>query len=298
MVELKNERLTVHIEEHGAELRSVKDSVTNIEYMWQANPEYWARTAPVLFPFVGKLTDDIYYVDGTEYRVGQHGFARDLSFEVLEHTDTVARFVLKDNDETWKKYPFHFELVLSYELNDMDLKVGWQVTNPDADTVLPFSIGGHPAFNLKMFDADAVEDFYLEFDKEIDMQAWKLENGCFGTEFKPVGVSDSLKIDADIFVDDALVFKDIDIKTIALKNVRNNHGLTMDLTNFKHGETPVYLGIWSPYKDGGIAPFVCIEPWFGHADTVGGPFDIYQKPAIIQLKADAIFTVEYALKFY
>ena len=298
MIELKNEQLTVQIATHGAELRSVIDNITGMEYMWQADSEYWGRTSPILFPFVGKLKDDTYYVKNTAFHVGQHGFARDMEFHVVEQTADYVRFTLNDTKTSLEKFPFHFSLTVSYKLEESTLKVEWGVANPDKTKVLPFSIGAHPAFNLKMFDADTIEDFYFSFDKEIDIAAWKLEGGHFGKEFTNYGRSDSLKLDADLFVNDALVLKNLDLKSIALKNIRNNHGVTMDLSGFSYSDSERSLGIWSPYKDGGIAPFVCIEPWFGHADTVEGPFEIVDKPGIIKLHSKDDFTVYYSLKFF
>ncbi|MCT0221434.1 aldose 1-epimerase family protein, partial [Lactiplantibacillus plantarum] len=67
-VELKNEYLTVLINEAGAELSSVKSS-DGIEYMWQADKTFWGRHAPVLFPIVGRLKDDQYTVAGQAYHM-------------------------------------------------------------------------------------------------------------------------------------------------------------------------------------------------------------------------------------
>ena len=49
--ELKNETIAVQINSCGAELRSLKKLDTNVEYMWQADPKYWGRTSPILFPY-------------------------------------------------------------------------------------------------------------------------------------------------------------------------------------------------------------------------------------------------------
>lgn len=298
MITLKNEKLTVQIAQAGAELKSVKDNTTNVEYMWQANPEYWGRTSPILFPIVGKLKNDTYYVKNNAYHLGQHGFARDMEFSILTQTETEVTFQLVDNETSLQKYPFHFELIVAYTLKDDTIDVLWEVKNPDKTKELPFAIGAHPAFNLQMFDADMVEDFYLEFDKEMKMSSWKLSDGNFIDDYLELGTSDSLKLDAELFVGDALVFRNIDLKTIALKNIRNNHGVTMDLTAFTFANKERALGIWSPYSDGGIAPFICIEPWFGHADTVEGPFEIEDKPGILKLHSKDTFNSKYSLKFY
>ncbi len=299
MIKLENEYLQVEIQEHGAEIKSVLDVQTNIEYIWQADPEYWGRSTPILFPIVGKLTDDSVLVDGASYSMGQHGFARDMAFNCVEQTEAKAIFELLATEETRKKYPFEFKLRIHYTLIEREVLIQWEVFNPATEVKLPFSIGAHPAFNTTLFDADHIEDYYFEFDREIDFNAWKLnEHGRFGDEVVHLGKSDSLRLSPELFEHDALVFKTIDFQRISLKNMRNVHGLTMYLQNFTFKDEKPLIGLWSPYKTGGNLPFVCIEPWFGHADTEGGPFNIYQKPGIIVLEPEETFTTEYAIEFY
>jgi len=298
MIELKNDKLTVQIAPFGAELRSVSDDVTGIEYMWQANDEYWGRTSPILFPIVGKLKDDTYFIKNKPYKMSQHGFARDREFEVLEQETDRVKFMLEADDESLAQYPFHFQLMIEYKLEADKLGVRWFVKNLEKEKSMPFSIGAHPAFNLKMFDADVIEDFYLEFDKELHLASWQLTDGAFGTDFVDFGTSDSLRLGAHLFKNDALVFANINLETIALKNMRNKHKVVMDLTNFTFGKAERSLGIWTPYVEGDVAPFVCLEPWFGHADTVEGPFELRDKPGIIVLGEEAVFETGYSLQFY
>ena len=144
---LSNDKVTAMINYHGAELRSLAKN--GKEYMWQANPEFWGRTSPVLFPFVGQVAEGKYRVDGKEYAMGQHGFARDMDFELEAADSTSCSFVLKSNEETKAKYPFDFILRIGYELKGEELKVKWEVENP-ADEKLEFSIGAHPAFNCDL----------------------------------------------------------------------------------------------------------------------------------------------------
>lgn len=298
MITIENDQLIVKIAKHGAEIKSVMDKETETEYMWQANSDYWARTSPVLFPIVGKLTDDTYYVDGKEYTMTQHGFARDMTFECTKEEKTIACFNLKNSEETMRKYPFAFDLLICYKLEGNRVDVVWSVTNPSENTVLPFSIGAHPAFNLSLYDAIDPEDYYLEFNDEIELASKKLNTqGQFSGEEISYGKSDSLRIASELFVNDALVFSLNPIQTIALKNVRNERAVIMDVSKFEYKQTEPLLGIWSPYQDGGMAPFLCLEPWFGHADTMDGPFELSQKPGVITLEKLESFSTHYGLIF-
>ena len=115
--------------------------------MWQGDPAYWGRTAPILFPFVGSLKNSSYRHEGTTYKMGQHGFARDMEHKLVSHSATSIYFELSNTDETLQKYPFSFILRIGYELDDNAVKVLWEVENSSNEKSLHFSIGAHPAFN-------------------------------------------------------------------------------------------------------------------------------------------------------
>ena len=297
MITLENEFLQVEIAKYGAEIKSVSEKQSGTEYIWQANPEYWGRSTPILFPFVGRLTDDKYLVDGVEYTQTQHGFARDNVFICTKQTEDTACFTLKATAETRAVYPFEFELIICYRLEGRRLDVVWQVNNNE-DQVLPFSIGGHPAFNLNLFDALETTDYYVEFQNDVQLTRSLLStDGTFSGEVVDMGINDSFRLTAEMFIDDALVLDMENMKTVAIKNMKNDKSVIMDLSTFTYKDEKTLLGIWSPYKDGGIAPFLCLEPWFGHADTVGGPFEISEKPGIITLEKGESFTTNYGLIF-
>ncbi len=142
---LENDYLIVKINSLGAEVKSVLKKNGYKEYMWYGDSKYWGRTSPVLFPFVGSLKNKKYTYEGIDYPMGQHGFARDMEFELSERTSDSITFTLNSNEDTLKKYPFNFVLKISYILNKSELTVAWKVENPN-DRNLYFSIGAHPAF--------------------------------------------------------------------------------------------------------------------------------------------------------
>ena len=122
-IKLENESLELTINSFGAELKSITGKETGTQYLWDADEKYWKRSAPVLFPFVGSLKDKKFTVDGTDYPMGQHGFARDMEFELVSQTKDEAWFSLKSNDETLAKYPFEFVLEIGYKLSGSEIKV-------------------------------------------------------------------------------------------------------------------------------------------------------------------------------
>jgi len=164
---LKNDLLTVQVKEHGAELASIRKG--SIEYLWQADPAFWGRHSPVLFPIVGSVWEKRYRVDGKEYELGQHGFARDMDFSMVSSSDAEVRYRLESSEETLEKYPWPFVLEIAYRLHDNKLDVIWEVENPGTEDMY-FQIGAHPAFNYPDYDPDRQERGFLSFDRSEGLE--------------------------------------------------------------------------------------------------------------------------------
>jgi len=114
-----------------------------------ANPELSVRGGiPILFPICGNLPDNLYNYHGKDYTLKQHGFARDLPWEVIDQDtqDLVSlTLVLNSNEHTRQLYPFDFQLVFTYQLKGNTLEIRQRYTNNSA-TSMPFSTGLHPYF--------------------------------------------------------------------------------------------------------------------------------------------------------
>ncbi len=243
---LENKNLKIAIDTHGAELSSIFNKKENKEMLWQGDPEYWGRKSPVLFPVVGKYKNGKTTYNGKEYSLGQHGFARDSEFTLVEQTENKISFELTSSEETLEKYPFKFRLICSFELENDKIIVGWKVENTDDKTIY-FSIGAHPAF-------------YCEKSKTVlTMNGENLKYNLINSN----GLYTALRYDVDssfvlhdsIFDNDALIIENSDVTEISL--VDDKKFLTVKF------DTKVF-GIWSPAKKN--APFVCIEPWYGRCD--------------------------------
>lgn len=253
---LKNGECKAVINYHGAELKSLIKGER--EYMWCGDPKFWGRTAPVLFPFVGAVNNNEFIYKGEKYPMGQHGFARDMDFELVESYEDKALFVLKSNDETLAKYPMDFELYCGYRLEAGKLYVDWKVVNTGDDN-LEFSIGAHPAFSL------ILEDSKIRLTKDGKLVD-KFVNSVFGkgllTDRKCEIKLDNGIMDLDVhsFDGDAYVIEDNQIDCVEIMDNDANAFMSVEFTS------PL-VGIWSP--PGKNAPFLCIEPWYGRADKEG-----------------------------
>ena len=151
MQTLKNDVLTIEVSGHGAELSSIRKGET--EYLWQADPKFWARHSPVLFPIVGSVWEGRYRVGEKEFALGQHGFARDMEFTLVSQTDAEIRYRLESTEETLAKYPWPFCLEIGYMLHDNKVDVIWEVSNPGTEDMY-FQIGAHPAFYYPDYDLE------------------------------------------------------------------------------------------------------------------------------------------------
>jgi galactose mutarotase-like enzyme len=156
MIELRNEHIAIVVATKGAELQSIKDA-EETEYLWQGNPKYWPRRSPILFPLVCSVENDTYRVDGQEYHLPRHGFARDKEFTVIRQGADRVTLALHESEETLKVYPFCFNLAVTYRLDGNKIHVIWHVENTDTKDI-HFQIGGHPAFNVPgMKEGDQLE---------------------------------------------------------------------------------------------------------------------------------------------
>ena len=283
---LKNEQLQVVVSEHGAELQSILDAEGK-EYLWQGDPKYWGRRSPILFPIVCGLWDDCYRLDGYEYKMARHGFARDMDFKLINKTDTKVTFALEDSPETHRCYPYHFMLSITYRLDGNKIHVIWHVHNTDNNEI-HFQIGGHPAFMIPgMKEGDEVKGT-VRFDNK-----GKLERlignmkGCIIPGRFDVGSLDGIwHFTEDSFKEDCVIIDKSQVKQVALLDEDGQPVVTVDM------KTPC-VGIWAPY--GKHAPFVCIEPWYGIHDKVEYRGDFRQKYLMNHLQPGASFLSEYTI---
>lgn len=271
--------LSASIKHSGAELFSLKDNQDK-EYIWEGNPDFWGKHSPVLFPIVGTLKNNTYTINGKEYQLPRHGFARDMDFQLIEKTENSAVFSLKSDAETLKKYPFEFELQLIYTLENSTLNIGYKVIN-NSKTKMPFSIGAHPAIALP----EEFENYAFEFEKEEVLKYYILENDLISNKTEILKTTENLiPLNYKLFENDALIFKSLESNSLTILENSKPY-IKFDFKDFPS------LGIWT--KD--QAPFVCIEPWLGYSDTAENSGDLYEKEGILVLDTNQNFNSQFSI---
>ena len=285
---LENDQLRVTISDHGAELSGIFDKKNNREVLWNADPAYWKRHAPVLFPNVGRLYNDTSLINGKTYTSGQHGFARDMEFVCTEETKTSVTHLLEANDTTKKAWPYDFQLYITHTLNDRDLTVSWKVVNKDQDTMY-FTIGAHPAFNVPVLPNTTQDQYHLTFSGQKEL-TYCLLDATLGTALPDQPHTLSLEngtclIDAHMFDEGALIFDNSQITKAGITLPDGTPYVEISCEGFPN------FGIWSAIG----TPFVCLEPWMGRCDNTGYEGELSQKPNINTLKPAEVFDKSYMI---
>jgi galactose mutarotase-like enzyme len=283
--------LKIEVEENGAELTSIIHTPTNTEYLWNADPAYWKRHAPILFPVVGSLKNKQYSYQGQTYSLPQHGFARDMKFNLTSHSANELWFSLEAAEETKKIYPFDFRLELGYRLENNQVTPIWKVRNTGDDEMF-FSIGGHPAFLCPLKEGEKQSEHYILFNTIQPIHYLLVDENGLAVKKpfseQPILTTEDgyLPIDPHLFDQDALIIEENQFHRISLADSNKKPYLTVSF------DAPLF-GLWSPAKKN--APFVCIEPWYGRCDASDFNGNLEEREYGNHLSPGEIFETSYTI---
>ena len=271
ITDISNERLTLRVNSYGAEVENlILDGKRDV--MWTADPEYWEKKDPILFPCIGNNWAGQIQIDGNAFPLEKHGFVRDMEFELKEQTEHSLTYVVSDTPETRKHYPFAFKLEVVYTLNETTLSVCWKVHNPNS-TTMPFMVGAHPAFILPDYK-DGETHGYLRVSEVDELQS---------TRTLPYGYAQPEIIDEFDLTNHLLALTDTTFECDTILD-RTGRVSEVELLDKEKNELvsvrfdmPV-IAIWSPKN--GQCPFVCIEPWCGSCDTYQYEGEFHERPYV------------------
>lgn len=284
---LENDMLKVEVKSLGAELESVQKKQADgswQEYMWEANPAYWGKTSPILFPFIGKLQDAQYRYQGKSFSAEKHGFARDMEFALVKNEKEELILELESTEETLSVYPFPFVLQVAYRLKENSVTVQWCVKNTGGETMY-FSLGGHPAFacppkktgqvNGKRTECrirlyGIAEEGQNKEEGKVISDEINLSDGLITGRKIPVTLqAGELAVTEHLFDQDALVLAEQGVKAVGFLDKDGREYVRME------SNCPVW-GIWSVADSN--ASYICIEPWWGICDSMGYGGTLEERP--------------------
>lgn len=263
--EIKNHSITLQADTFGAEMHSLKHG--SLEYLWQCG-DAWKRYAPILFPFISSPKERKYLVNGKEYSMkANHGFARDMEFELKQHSADELVFELKANEETKSQYPFDFILLVTYKLLKNGVEIQHKVLNTGISPMY-FYLGGHPAFNCPI-DEGTFTDYEVVYEKPENL---KHQNG---KQIQNVSENRIIPLTRALFDNDAIILDHPNSKAITLRSEKSAHSVTVE---FPESDA---IAVWSPTGDD-LAAFVCLESW------TSVPVDFDNDEAELEKKKHAI----------
>lgn len=276
MHQIENEFLRISARNFGAELISIFHKKTGTEHLWQADEKFWGWHAPMLFPIVGRTINDQLSIDGKNYPMDKHGFARKSNFELLELSEQKMVFVLRSNADTLSIYPYQFELLSAFSINENTLTHSFEVIN-NGNEPMYFQLGGHPAFAVPFYANENYSDYYLEFEQPEKAHRHFINTDGFfdGRTELVLNNTPTLPLQPNMFAEDAIIFKNLQSKSVCIRSKNHSHYLKVDFHDFN------YLGLWAKVS----APYVCIEPWLGCASSISDSGALTAKEGVVTLLA-------------
>lgn len=283
---LENEKLLIEMEPFGAELVRVFDKKNGQDMLWEGDPAVWGRHSPILFPFVGKSFENQYRLDGKVYPIGQHGFARDMEFDLISAGKEEVWFGLSDTEETRKKYPFSFRLEVGYRLEGCRIHVMWRVKNP-SDQEMYFMIGAHPAFRTPA--GKSIYDYTFDFHRGGKLH-YQSPNDDGYRDSSMDGELDAgegrVPLTKGFFQNvPTYIFDRGQLDQISLL-VDGRPYVTVECKGFP------YTAVWTVEA---THPFVCLEPWYGRCAEKGFEGDLKEREGVQRLRGKEAFSAEYVI---
>lgn len=264
---LENKGYSIEVDSKGAELKSFIKKDENQEIIWQGDEAYWKRSSPTLFPFIGAVKNNHYYLDGKEYPMTRHGFVRDVTFELIEKRENFLSYKYSSNEETKKMFPFNFDLFINYLLVNNQLTMEYVLKNLSPKKMY-YNLGGHTAYNFDIGQGNCSLIFEKKENKESG--TFDLATGLrLDKEIQLLEDQKVLKMDYDLFAYDTLL-----LEYLASNYLILDQGEALPKIKINFGDFP-YLALWTPK-----APFLCVEPWCGVTDDLDDTGHIETKRGI------------------
>ena len=287
-INLKKGQLKGVVDTHGGELVSFQDS-NGKEYIWCGDPAFWSGRNPNLFPVVGSLKNGKVMINGAEYEMGRHGFARNSEYAVVEQGEDYVVFELKENEDTLKHYPFAFRFQVIHRLEELGFSTEYNVINTGKE-VLPYCVGAHTAFNCPMEEGEKFEDYQLVFDEKEDAETLLLTSaGLFRNGDTEQMMKDGvLPLDYSVYARlDTVVFHKLKSNGVCLKHKETGRGVHMEFEQFP------MIAFWT--KGSEKAPYICLEPWHGCAAYDNESGNMFDKPHVICLQPGESKSLKYTV---
>ncbi len=287
-MKLENKRYEVTFTTKGGEIQSFTDKQTGIQYMWQGDDTYWSGKNPSLFPIVGNTHTKDYEIDGKTYAMKNHGLIRYADLQVKHIDKDTMVMQLDSNEETLRQYPFPFHYEVMYRLQNDTLTITYHITNT-GNQEMPFTFGLHPGFQCPLCEEESFEDYRIRFSQPETMQQLVFDKAFkkpYQLEHRQL---QTIPCDYALFEQYAtLIYKHPKSTFVSLEGPKG-HGVEVSIFGYP------YFAIWTPKRN---APFICLEPWYGHADYSKLDVAFKDREGMMSLSPNKTFTTSYTIRVY
>ena len=287
LITLQNGSLSLTVDTLGAQMLHLQRHGT--EYLWQGDPKYWGDRAPILFPFIARLTNDSYTFLGKTYPMTIHGFANASEFTVAEQSEDRLVLELRSSEKTLAHYPFQFLFQVIFRLEGDSLHTTYHVEN-HSDVTMPFGIGAHPGFKVPVEETERFEDYYLEFSLPCQPDRVGFTSAVYLSghdEAYPLADGTRIELRHQLFDEDAIILKNM-AREVTLRSKASANSVTVSYPKMP------YLGIWHwPHTD---APYVCIEPWSSLPSRQDVVEELSCKSDLVQLDPECVYDNTWTIK--
>lgn len=121
MQTIENSLLQVSVDENGARLVNLANQHDKFDYLKNSDKQ---EKVAVAFPAIDQ----------------EKNWALDLPWTVVDKGDSRVSLTLIDTEESYRSFPYHFEVVLTYALEGNQLNVSFYLKN-NSHKEMPFSLG-------------------------------------------------------------------------------------------------------------------------------------------------------------
>lgn len=283
MMKLENDRLVLECVPRSGEILSLYDKKTDTELMYQRDGA-WSDSNPTLFPIVGNTWNGKYEIDGQEYAMKNHGLIRYADLTPVKKENAVC-FEYDATAEDLKQYPFPFHFVIEYTLEDNKVHIRYEVTNTGTEN-MPFTFGLHPAFRVPQKAGEVFEDYRLVYEPAGKALQLHFDGDKTWCREEEITLADWQLNRQDIKEAATLVYKH-PACTKAVLCYKEEPRITVSFPGFP------YLAVWTHPED---SDFLCIEPWYGHADFVKQETDFANREGMMALAPGQSWKTDYTIE--
>ena len=278
---LNNGLVAIRVDSKGAELQSLCRAER--EYLWQPGAEIWDRHSLLLFPNAGRISRDRVKIEGREYPMTMHGFAKDMEFYPISVSEDSLTLELRDTPETHQRFPYAFSLQVAYRLEENRVVQSIRVENT-GEKPLFFGLGLHPGFYCPIDLDEGASDYILQFNCPQTLRKIVLDpvtRLCTHRRLSWITQTSEIPLNEGFFDEGPFTTEGYTADSVCLFSRKSGRYLRMGISGFP------FVTYWG---NPGQMNLICIEPWCGLSDDMDSNHVWEEKAGNTRLNPKEVWT--------